>query len=211
MPLPLPLLLHVPFCCHPIGICLCLCLCRCLFSCPTQKTCHPERSCSQHFASNAVEGSPYLPLPLLLHVTFCCHPVGICFCLCRCLFSCPHPKHMSSERSCSQHFAGNAVEGSPYLPLLLLLHVPFCCHPVGICFRLCRLHLSFPPKKNAVKPPKRKYPRQSSTFAWRMSYALPAILDIESQKPRIIPWLFSLREEETPVTPLPGRIWTQPL
>ncbi len=34
-----------------------------------------------------------------------------------------------------------------------------------------------PPPENHVKPPNTKNPRQSSTFAWRMSYAPTAILN----------------------------------
>jgi hypothetical protein len=36
--------------------------------------------------------------------------------------------------------------------------------------------------QNLVKPRNRKSPRESSTFAWRMSYAPTAILDVDHTK-----------------------------
>ncbi len=38
------------------------------------------------------------------------------------------------------------------------------------------------PPENPVKPQKRENPRQSSTFAWRISYAPTAILNTEKEK-----------------------------
>src|ERR1700679_1902328 len=60
------------FVCHPVGICCCLCFCP--FSSRPQTARHPERSCSRHYVSNAVEWIPVFRL---------------CRCICnrRCLFS----------------------------------------------------------------------------------------------------------------------------
>lgn len=61
--------------------------------------------------------------------------------------------------------------------------------------------------KIPVKPPNRKSPRQSSTFAWRMSYGPNAIINKESKKAPATAGALVLSKEQTTANPLFGRIW----
>jgi hypothetical protein len=65
-------------------------------------------------------------------------------------------------------------------------------------FHSVSLAVQIQPSQKPVKPPNHENPRQSSTFAWRMSYAPFATIDTEQRKAPAPTGAFSLERSNNP-------------